>query len=358
MLKIPSPISINSKRIFWWNIIKSMLTIVENTLRDGSYVIDFQFDKSQTADITKGLAHLGFEFIEVGHGLGLGAWNKPETGLAKESDEAYIRAAKLAAPKAKIGVFFIPGIGTKDDISRAIDSGIDFIRIGNNIDTFERMHNYAEYAKSKGLWVAVNLMKSYGAKSYEFEKISREIDRWALADAIYLIDSAGCMMPNEVFEYIDRTKEKVSASLGFHGHNNLSFALANTLQAIKAGATYVDSCVRGMGRSAGNAQTEILVYILQKMGISPINTEIYAFYDFANKFIAPLMPRSQGLTDEEIHIGISKFHSGYLPLANKIAAKYGIDRKKLIKWVSDVNCINPSEALFSEVAQKISKANG
>lgn len=335
-----------------------MITIIENTLRDGSYLVDFQFDRFQTANIANGLAKLGIKHIEVGHGLGLGAWNKPEIGLAKESDETYIRSAKEAAPDAKIGVFFIPGIGTKTDIDLAVRNGVDFIRIGNNVDTFEKTLEFAEYAKNKGLVVAINLMKSYGVKSYEFKKIAVEIDKWAVADVIYLVDSAGCMMPEEVFEYIDRTKESISTSLGFHGHNNLSFAIANTLQAVKAGATYIDSCVRGMGRSAGNAQTEILIFILQKMGISPIDTDIYPFYDFANKYIVPLMPQTQGFSDEEIHIGISKFHTSYMPLVNKMSARYGIDKKKLIKTVSDINCINPSEGLFSDIALKISKDNG
>ena len=106
-----------------------MINIVENTLRDGSYVIDFQFSKEQTADIVAGIDQLGFEYIEVGHGLGLGAWNNPKTGLAKENDQDYIIAARNAAPNAKIGVFFIPDIGTKDDIQKAVDNGIDFIRI-------------------------------------------------------------------------------------------------------------------------------------------------------------------------------------------------------------------------------------
>ena len=116
-------------------------------------------------------------------------------------------------------------------------------------------------------------------------------------------------MPEEVFEYIDRTKEKISTELGFHGHNNLSLAVANTMQAISAGASYIDTCIRGMGRSAGNAQSEIIIYLLQKMKISPIDTDLYQFYEFAERYIIPLMPQKQGLSAEEIHIGVSRFHT-------------------------------------------------
>jgi len=330
-----------------------MLHILENTLRDGSYVIDFQFTKEQTYAITKGLHKLGFEYIEVGHGLGLGAWNKPHIGLSKEDDVTYISTAREAAPSAEISAFFIPGIGTKEDIDKAIDAGLSFLRVGTNVDTFSKAEPFAAYAKSRGLRVAVNLMKSYGVKSYEFTQIAQEIDKWQSAEAIYLVDSAGCMMPEEVFEYIDRTKERIATHLGFHGHNNLSLGIANTLRAVQAGATYVDSCVRGMGRSAGNAQTEILVHLLQNVGLSPIDTEIYAFYEFANAQIVPLMPRVQGLSDEEVHIGVSRFHTSYMALMSKVAKEEGVSKQRLIKEVSDINCINPNEDLVREVAQKL-----
>ncbi|MCW7482140.1 beta/alpha barrel domain-containing protein [Leptospira kanakyensis] len=330
-----------------------MITIIENTLRDGSYVIDFQFGKSETSTISRGLYDLGFDYIEVGHGLGLGAWNKKECGLAKTDDKTYILSARLAAPKAKIGVFFIPGIGTKEDIDIAIDAGINFIRIGCNVDTYYKMREFADYAKKKGLLVAGNLMKSYAVKSYEFTKIAKEINRWECVDIIYLVDSAGCMIPQEVFEYIDRTKEQINLSLGFHGHNNLSMAVANSIEAVRAGASFVDSSIRGMGRSAGNAQTEILVYFLKKMNLINFKSDVYDFYNFANKYIVPLMTVNQGLSDEEIHIGISKFHSSYMEIANDAAKKYGVDKKKLIKKVSDINCINPSREFFLEIASQL-----
>src|SRR5687767_14176120 len=135
-----------------------MITIVENTLRDGSYVVDFQFTSRNTFDITNGLARLGFKMIEVGHGLGLGAWNNPKAGLSKENDEEYIRAARKAADgNAQIGVFFIPGLGTKDDMKRAKDAGVDFLRIGANIDSFRVTKEYLGYAKELGLFSCINL---------------------------------------------------------------------------------------------------------------------------------------------------------------------------------------------------------
>lgn len=333
-----------------------MINIIENTLRDGSYVIDFQFTKEQTEAVVSGLDALNFNFIEVGHGLGLGAWNNPKCGLAAESDEVYITSAKNASSNAQIVAFFIPGIGKKEDIIKAKEYGLDFIRIGVNIDEFRTVKPFAELSKSQGLQVAINLMKSYSMKSYEFSKVVQEIDSWGLADVIYLVDSAGCMTPNEINEYIDRTKQKITTALGFHGHNNLSMAVANTIQAINSGATYVDTCVRGMGRSAGNAQTEIMIWMLSKMGLDT-NVDLYKLYDFSDTIILPSMSRPQGLSSEEIHVGVSKFHSSYMPYVKNAVQLSEVDEKRLIKAVSDINCLNPTKELFIEIAENL-RTNG
>jgi hypothetical protein len=93
------------------------------------------------------------------------------------------------------------------------------------------------------------------------------------------------------------------------------------------------------------------------MNLINFKSDIYDFYDFANRFIVPLMKSHQGLSDEEIHIGISRFHSSYMPLVRKAVEKYNVDEKKLIKWVSEVNCVNPTQNLFNEIAEKL-KENG
>ena len=335
-----------------------MVTIIENTIRDGSYAVNFKFSLEQSNSIVKGLDEQGFEFIEVGHGLGLGAGRESITGLAKETDEAYIKGAKSVAINSKIGVFFIPGIGSLDDIRMAADFGVDFIRIGVNIDKYTDMLAAAKLAKEKGLWLGLNLMKSYAVKPYEFLQVVKSIDSWGLADAIYLVDSAGGMTPDEVFNYIETTREHIVTPLGFHGHNNLSLAVANSLSAVKAGATFVDSSILGMGRSAGNAQTEVLTYLLSKNGFLSKPFDQYKLYEFAEKVVAPLMTAKQGLEGDDIHIGVSKFHTSYLPLINEYAEKYGVDIRKLIKEVSDVNCLDPRSELVMQIAVNLGKANG
>lgn len=327
-----------------------MINIIENTLRDGSYVIDFQFTKEQTKQVVKELDQMGFKYIEVGHGLGLGAHDNPKCGFSAETDEVYIRKARESAVNAQIVCFFIPGIGSLEDIRAAKSNGLDFIRCGININEFRALMPYAEEAKKLGLTLAINLMKSYAVKSYEFSNVVQEIDSWQLADVIYLVDSAGCMFPTEVNEYIDRARQKMSTPMGFHGHNNLSLGIANSIQAIQSGATFVDTCVRGMGRSAGNAQTEIFIWALTKLGIDT-GIDLYDLYDFADATILPIMRKQQGLSSDEIHIGVSKFHTSYLEMVEKSVREFNVPTKRLIKSVSDVNCLNPNQQLFDSIAR-------
>lgn len=331
-----------------------MTTIIENTIRDGSYTLNFQLSVEQSNAIVKGLDELGFEYIEIGHGAGLGASKNPNIESAKETDEAYIKGAKSVSNNAKIGAFFIPGIGDLDDITIASNFGLDFIRIGVNIDSYNDMHPAAKLAKEKGLWLGLNLMKSYAVKPYEFLQIVKDIDSWGLADVIYLVDSAGGMMPDEVFNYIDIAREHIITPLGFHGHNNLSLAIANSIAAVKAGAVFVDSSIQGMGRSAGNAQTEVLTHLLSKEGLLKHPFDQYRLYDFANKTVEPLMLSKQGLSSDAINIGASKFHTSYLPLINKAVNRFNVDEKILIKEVSDVNCLDPDEKLVMEIASNLS----
>src|ERR1700719_1243241 len=89
--------------------------ILEVTLRDGSYVVDFQFTAQDTALIGSALDSAGFRWIEIGHGLGLNA-SASGKGDAAATDEEYLAAAAEAVRSARWGAFFIPGIGRAEDL--------------------------------------------------------------------------------------------------------------------------------------------------------------------------------------------------------------------------------------------------
>ncbi|EQA54799.1 4-hydroxy-2-oxovalerate aldolase [Leptospira kmetyi] len=326
--------------------------LLDCTIRDGGYAINFQFSARDTRNISSNLDKAGIRLIEVGHGLGLGASN-PSNGIAFESDEDYISTAKSVTKNSFIGAFFIPGVGKKEDIKRAKDAGLDFIRIGKDVTDLEATKSFIEYSQELGLHVSLNMMKSYAVNSTELAKIIKNIKGWGV-DAICLVDSAGCMLPEQISEYVSVIRDHSEAPVGFHGHNNLGMANANSLAALKSGAKFVDATLRGMGRSAGNAQTEAMAFIFQEYGFDT-NLDPFLLLEMSETIIEPLMLYPQGLSSMDIVIGISKFHSGHLPRFKRILKRYDVDLRKLIIGVSKVNCINPSDELIESVAKDLAR---
>lgn len=316
-----------------------MVKILDTTLRDGSYVVDFQFSQQDTYNISKALESFGIDYIEVGHGLGLGAYriNKYKSLC---NDEEYIDAIKERRSDTKYGVFFIPGIGNYEDIDLAVEKNIDFIRIGTNINETEKSYDFIKYAKSKGLEVFANFMKSYAVSPKEFaQKVKNAWENGA--DCVYLVDSAGGMLPNDVKNYILEAKSICDCKIGFHGHNNLTLAIANSLTAIESGATIVDTSLQGIGRDGGNASTEVLLSILIKQGLIE-QRDLNTLLDYSELNILPLL-RNKGIKSMPLISGIGLFHSGFYPIIKKYADKNNVDPRDIIVKLSKINVIEPKE---------------
>jgi 4-hydroxy 2-oxovalerate aldolase len=79
------------------------------------------------------------------------------------------------------------------------------------------------------------------------------------------MDSAGFMLPTDVKEKIQLLTSKSNIKIGFHAHNNLGCAVANTLISLDCGVSIVDATVRGFGAGAGNCQLETLVAIMKRI---------------------------------------------------------------------------------------------
>ena len=328
------------------------IVILDCTLRDGSYLIDYQFTAEDTYVICLGLRAAGFKQIEIGHGTGLGS-SEAGKGQAAAIDEEYLKAAALALKESdsKFGMFFIPGIGRMKDLQMAAENGMGFVRIGTNIDEIEEAEAYIKEAKSLGMSVSANLMKSYAVSMDKFLSFAKKADEFG-ADVITVVDSAGGMFPNDVREYVLRLKEVTNRDIGFHGHNNLQLAVANTLEAVRCGASVIDSSLQGMGRSAGNAQTEVLVMILEKLGY---RTEVDPFktMDLGERIIRSMMNREQGVDDISLVSGIAQFHSSFWHIINNAARKYHVDPRQLILEVSKIDRINVSQKLAEKTAKQI-----
>jgi 4-hydroxy 2-oxovalerate aldolase/long-chain acyl-CoA synthetase len=325
------------------------IEILDCTLRDASYPIKFQFTARDTAVIALALERAGIELIEIGHGLGLGASSRKH-GESAETDETYLATVQSVLTKAKFGMFLIPGIADLDHIAMVARHGGSFVRIGTDVTRTEDGEPFIRAALDAGLSAASNLMKTY---ALPIDGVLRRAERLAKlgVDTISIVDSAGGMFPRDVAQYVEKLKQAVGCRIGFHGHNNLQLAIANALAAVEAGATVIDSTLRGMGRSAGNAQTEVLALALKRLGYET-GVDIFRLMDAGDRLISPVA-RGRGMDSLEMTLGYAMFHSGYLGLAERVAEEAGIDPRRLIMAIGEVERVNVSEALARRLAAEI-----
>jgi 4-hydroxy 2-oxovalerate aldolase len=323
--------------------------ILEVTLRDGSYLIDFQFTAEDTANIASALEAIGFRWIEIGHGLGLNA-SQSGKGMAAASDEEYLQAAAQSLTTAKWGTFFIPGIGRDEDLRLAARFGMSFVRIGTNVTETAQAEPYIALAKELGLIVSYNAMKSYAVSPEEFGRIVGKVHSWG-ADIACLVDSAGSMDPDSVAAYLRAAKSESACPLGYHGHDNLSLAMANTLRAIEEGAVLVDTSLQGMGRSAGNCVTEVLVAILQRRGMMS-HIDLKAAMDVGQGLIQPLLGK-RGIDPMAVTSGVAKFHSSFTEKVQGYAHKHQIDVRDLIVRLCEEDQVSAPDELLERLSHEL-----
>ncbi len=323
------------------------VNILDVTLRDGSYAINFQFSCAQQRIITEGLANLGIQFLEIGHGQGLNASN-PQNGVALHTDEEYLQTARSSLSSAKYGMFCIPGIARLEDVDRACDYGVSFLRIGTNVTEVDNSEPFVKRAKERGIIVATNYMKSYAVDpEYLAEQVEKSESYGA--DIAYVVDSAGCMTPDQIERTTDAIRKRSSISLGFHGHNNLGLALVNSLKATELGYEYIDCSLQGMGRSSGNTPTELFVIVAKRMGFD-VNIDVKGLLKLSQKYVYPL---SRKINMIDTMCGYTGFHTSYLRDVHKISGKYGVDPLTLIEKYTKIDQVHMDLKLLEDIAKTL-----
>jgi 4-hydroxy 2-oxovalerate aldolase len=328
---------------------KFLAEIMDVTLRDGSYAINFQFSDFDTRQISLELEKCNIPYIEIGHGLGISASNR-NYGVSLSTDEEYLIAASETLSRSKYGMFCIPGIAEVDDLNLMKKHGASFVRIGSNIDKVKESEVFVKRAKELGLQVMSNYMKSYAASEKDFVKCVALSEKFG-ADVVYVVDSAGCMLPEQIKFYFDIIKNNSNLRAGFHGHNNLGLAISNSLYALDLGFDIIDASLQGLGRSSGNAATEILASIIQMKYKQDVYNR-YHLISISEKLIRPLM-KDVGNYGLDIVCGIAGFHSSYMKYIHRYALKYNVNPYDLIVKYSELDQVNLDEKMLESIAKEL-----
>lgn len=328
------------------------LLIVDSTLRDGSHAVGHQFTTKQISDYAIGAEKAHIELLIVGHGNGLGA-SSLQLGISACSDKEMLLAAKKQLRKTKLGAFLIPGFGTiEDDIEPAIDLGIDSLMVACHCTEANVTRQHIEYATKREVRVYGVLMMSHMISAKELLEQAKKMEEYGVK-GVLLMDSAGAYLPEEVRVKISTLVEGLKVDIGFHAHNNLGMAIANSIEAISAGATIIDTTSRGLGAGAGNCQLEVLVAVIQKMGIKT-GLDLYQLMDNSENIIAKLN-KSPEINLITLTSGLAGVFSGFAPHALRAAKRFNVDVRDVLVEMGKRKTVGGQEDMIIHVATELAK---
>lgn len=272
-----------------------VVQLMDVTVREGSTVIGYQWSAGQVAEIAKAIDEAGIPYMEVGNGGGLGVSDDYYRGIQPQStDIEQIRAAKKWVKRCQIGFMANPQPFTQPEHIEAVKGKVDFLRIAARIDDIEAAKGNVETANRCGIPVFFQMMRSSKFAPKEIVKAARQAASFG-PQAVYLVDTNGYFLPDEVSAIIADLKKNLKTAVGFHAHNNLGLAVANSLAAVQAGADFVDASLLGLGRDSGNATLEALVAALQRKGQAK-KIDFKKLITAAGQFIQPIIPSQAKLS--------------------------------------------------------------
>jgi 4-hydroxy 2-oxovalerate aldolase len=329
------------------------ILISDPSLRDGNHAVRHQLRPEQIAAYCRRADAAGVPIVEVGHGNGVGA-SSLQLGEAAADDATLLRAAREALTTTQLGIHVIPGFATIErDLKPALDLGVDVFRIAAHCTEADITERFIAFARAQGRTAYGVLMMSHMAEPSMLAEEALKMEAYG-AETLVIMDSAGAYLPDDVRRRVGTLVERLTIPVGFHAHNNLGLAIANSLAAVEAGATMLDGCARGFGAGAGNAQLEVLVAVLHKLGFET-GIDLYRLLDLADFAEAELMEEVPTISSTSVVSGLAGVFSGFLKPASRIAAEYGVDARDIFFELGRRGVVAGQEDMILEVAQDLAR---
>jgi len=333
------------------------ITVHDMTLRDGMHPKRHLISLEQMKSIACGLDAAGVPLVEVTHGDGLGGASV-NYGFPAHSDEEYLKAVVPLMQNAKVSALLLPGIGTVDHLRMARDLGVSTIRVATHCTEADVSEQHIALAckleldtvgflmmahmnTPEGLVAQAKLMESYGA------------------NCIYVTDSAGYMLPDDVKARIAavRAALKPETELGFHGHHNMAMGVANSIAAVEAGANRIDAAAAGLGAGAGNTPLEVLIAVCARMGIET-GVDVFKIQDVAEDLVVPIMDFPIRVDRDALTLGYAGVYGSFLLFAKRAEKKYGVSARDILVEMGRRGMVGGQEDMIEDTAITLAKAKG
>ena len=241
-------------------------TVLDCTFRDGGYYTEWHFDDALVQDYIAAMSESRVAVLEAGYvapkATGCGRFKVDR--LDKFDFLPRLSGRRWAVMMDSKSFLAHDGWqqAVRDALPQARETVIDVVRIAAHYTDVGRLPALVDEIARLGYRPVLNLMQIDNAGDVQALELFDALAAIDGLDAVYLADSFGSMTPGRVTALVRALGARCSRPIGFHSHDNMGLALVNSLAAIAAGASWIDSTVAGMGRGAGNTATEELCLLL------------------------------------------------------------------------------------------------
>ena len=300
------------------------VTLHDMSLRDGMHAKRHQITLDQMVDVATGLDDAGIPLIEVTHGDGLGGASV-NYGFPLHSDEEYLKAVIPRMKSAKVSALLLPGIGTVDHIRMAADLGVSTLRVATHCTEADVGEQHIGVSCELGLDTVGFLMMAHMIEPDSIVEQARLFEQCG-AQTVYVTDSAGYMLPDDVTARISAPARRVGARDGHRfSTDTTTSGWASPIRSppIEAGAARIDGSAAGLGAGPGNTPLEILAAVLERMG-AKTGVDIHALMAVAEERVVPLMDQPIRVDRDSLLLGYAGVYSSFLLHAKRASEKHGV----------------------------------
>jgi 4-hydroxy 2-oxovalerate aldolase len=328
------------------------IRVTDSSLRDGSHAKQHQFTEADVRAIVSALDAAGVPVIEVTHGDGLGG-SSFNYGFSLVDERALIKAAVESASRAKIATLMLPGLGTVEDIRAVRDIGASVVRIATHCTEADVSVQHFEIARNIGLETVGFLMMAHSITPEELANQAR-VSADAGCHCVYVVATAGALILDQVTDRVTAVRAELGddAQVGFHGHQNLSMGVANSILAIRAGAVQIDGCTRAFGAGAGNTPTEALAAVCERLGIRT-GIDVFAMFDAAEEVVRPIMDGECVLDRLSLIMGYAGVYSSFLKHAYRAGQRYGVSGSEILVRAGRRRLVGGQEDQLIDIALEL-----